>query len=80
MASALGGQGKPRFSRLRCVTPPSAEDVAAVSAALLAGSEVLSLLPGVRANGWVQLILGALQGISQAGGQNKRQRQRRGRR
>jgi hypothetical protein len=47
---------------------------------MLAGSEILSLMPGVRANGWVQLILGALQGIAEAGEQNKRQRQRRGRR
>ena len=69
---------KPRHSRLCCVTPPSAEDVAAVSAALLAGSEILSLMPGVRANGWVQLVLGALKGITEAGEQNKRQR--RGRR
>jgi hypothetical protein len=45
---------------------------------LLAGSEILSLMPGVRANGWVQLILGALKGITEAGEQNKRQR--RGRR
>lgn len=60
------------------MTPPSAEDVAAVSAALLAGSEILSLMPGVRANGWVQLVLGALRGIAEAGEQNKRQR--RGRR
>lgn len=77
MASALGSQGKPRFSRLRCVTPPSAEDVAAVSAALLAGSEILSLMPGVRANGWVQLILGALEGMAAADKKNKRWGRRR---
>lgn len=47
---------------------------------LLAGSEILSLMPGVRANGWVQLILGALQGMAGVSQQNPRQRQRRGRR
>jgi hypothetical protein len=43
------------------VTP---ETVANVLAALLAGSEILSLLPGVKANGWVQLILGIMRGAA----------------
>jgi hypothetical protein len=60
------------------VTPPTAQDVATVALTLLAGSEVLSLVPSVRANGWVQLILGALKGIAEAQEQNNRQR--RGRR
>lgn len=40
------------------------EQVAAVAVALLAGSEMLSLLPKVKANSWVQLVLGALKGIA----------------
>jgi hypothetical protein len=43
--------------------------------ALLAGSEVLSLVPGVRANGWVQLVLAILQGIADS--QQKSGRRRR---
>jgi len=43
--------------------------------ALLAGSEVLSLMPGVRANGWVQLVLGILRGIADS--QQKPGRRRR---
>jgi hypothetical protein len=43
------------------LTPEAAISVAVT---LLAGSEILSLLPGVKANGWVQLILGALRGIA----------------
>jgi hypothetical protein len=39
-------------------------DLATLAVTLLAGSEVLSLLPGVKANGWVQLILGILRGIA----------------
>lgn len=42
----------------------SPEQVAAVAVALLAGSEMLSLLPKVKANSWVQLVLGALKGIA----------------
>jgi hypothetical protein len=40
------------------------EDITALAVALLAGSELLSLMPGIKANGWVQLILGALRGIA----------------
>ena len=43
---------------------PTPEGITSVAIALLAGSEILSLLPGVKANGWVQLILGALRGIA----------------
>jgi len=42
------------------------QDITAIAVALLAGSEILSLLPGVKANSWVQLILGALRGIVSA--------------
>ena len=41
----------------------SPDDIAAVALTLLAGSEILSFLPGVKANGWVQLILGILRGM-----------------
>lgn len=40
------------------------EQVATVLATLLAGSEILSLIPGIRSNGWVQLILGAMRGMA----------------
>jgi hypothetical protein len=40
------------------------EDITALAVALLAGSELLSLMPGIKANGWVQRILGALRGIA----------------
>ena len=40
------------------------DDLATLALTLLAGSEVLSLIPGVKANGWVQLILGILRGIA----------------
>lgn len=43
---------------------PTPESVTTVVASLLAGSEILSLVPGVRANGWVQLILSAMRGIA----------------
>jgi hypothetical protein len=43
---------------------PTPEGITSVAITLLAGSEILSLLPGVKANGWVQLILGALRGIA----------------
>jgi hypothetical protein len=43
------------------ITP---ETVASTCAALLAGSEILSMLPGVKANGWVQLILGIMRGAA----------------
>ena len=40
------------------------DDIAAVAVILLAGSETLSLIPGIKANGWIQLLLSALQGIA----------------
>lgn len=40
------------------------DQVTATTATLLAGSELLSLLPGVKANGWVQLLLAAARGIA----------------
>ena len=43
---------------------PTPEDITSIAIALLAGSEMLSLIPGIRANGWVQLILGILKGIA----------------
>jgi hypothetical protein len=43
------------------ITP---EGVSIVAAILLAGSETLSLLPIVKSNGWIQLILAALRGIA----------------
>lgn len=42
----------------------SPEVVAAFAVALLAGSELLSYMPKVRANGWVQLVIGALRGMA----------------
>ena len=43
------------------ITP---EQIAGIALSLLAGSEMLSLLPFVRANGWIQLILGVLKGLA----------------
>lgn len=43
---------------------PTPESVTTIVASLLAGSEILSLMPGIRANGWVQLILSAMRGIA----------------
>ena len=40
------------------------DDIAKVAVTLLAGSELLSLMPSIKANGWVQLIIGILQGIA----------------
>lgn len=40
------------------------EQIAGIAISLLAGSEMLALLPGIRANGWIQLILGILKGIA----------------
>lgn len=54
------------------MTPPSAEDISAIAVTLLAGSELLSLAPGIKANGWIQLLVGAIKGIAEAGQQNKR--------
>lgn len=59
------------------MTPPSAEDISAIAVTLLAGSELLSLAPGIKANGWVQLLLGALQGMAEANKQNQRRGRRR---
>lgn len=42
----------------------SAEAIAAIAVALLAGSELLAYMPSLRANSWVQLVLGALKGIA----------------
>ena len=42
----------------------SPDQVTAGAISLLAGSEMLSLIPGIKANGWVQLILGILRGIA----------------
>jgi hypothetical protein len=54
------------------------EEVAGLAIALLAGSELLSYMPGVKANGWVQLVLAALQGIAEAqGGKANRNKRRR---
>lgn len=43
---------------------PTPDSVTAVVVSLLAGSELLSLMPGIKANGWVQLILAAMRGIA----------------
>ena len=52
------------------------DQMTAFAVALLAGSELLSYLPGVKANGWVQLILAALQGIVAAQGDTSKKRRR----
>lgn len=52
----------------------TSEEITNIAIALLAGSELLSLVPGVRANGWVQLIIGALQGIANTQNSKKRRR------
>lgn len=54
------------------------EEVTGLAIALLAGSELLSYLPGVKANGWVQLILAALRGIAAATAESEK-RKRKGR-
>jgi hypothetical protein len=43
------------------ITP---EQIAGIAISLLAGSEMLALLPGIRANGWIQLIIGILKGAA----------------
>jgi hypothetical protein len=40
------------------------EDITSIAVALLAGSELLAIVPGIRASSWTQLILGALRGIA----------------
>jgi len=54
------------------------EELAGLAVALLAGSELLSYIPGVKANGWLQLILAALRGIAAAAQaeQNNKKRRR----
>lgn len=52
----------------------SPDDVTTVAIALLAGSEALSLMPNVKANGWVQLILAVLRGIAASQSTDKRPR------
>lgn len=42
------------------------EEITGIAIALLAGSELLSLVPGIKANGWAQLVLAALKGIAAA--------------
>ena len=58
------------------MTLPSAEDISAILVTLLAGSEILSLLPWVKANGWIQLIVGAIRGMAEANSQTKRRGRR----
>lgn len=52
-------------------------EVTGIAVALLAGSEILSLVPGVKANGWVQLVLAVLQALAEQDPQQKRRRGRR---
>jgi hypothetical protein len=40
------------------------DQVVAIAVALLAGSEVLSMLPGIRANGWIQLAVTVLRAVA----------------
>lgn len=42
----------------------SQEQVIAIAVGLLAGSEVLSMMPGIKANGWFQLVLAVLRAIA----------------
>ena len=62
-AVAVVAPGNLGIADLLAMTP---EELAGLAIALLAGSELLSYLPGVKANGWVQLILAALRGIAAA--------------
>lgn len=43
----------------------STEQVTGVAVALLAGSEMLALMPQVRANGWVQLVVAVIRALAQ---------------
>ena len=54
---------------------PSPSDVSTFAIILLAGSEFLSLAPGIKANGWIQLILGALRGIAASKAKNSNPKQ-----
>ena len=47
-----------------CDQMTSTDQVVALAVALLAGSELLALFPGVKANSWIQLLLGALRGVA----------------
>lgn len=51
---------------LNSVSSMTPEEITGIAIALLAGSEMLSLVPGIKANGWVQLVLAALKGIATA--------------
>lgn len=52
------------------------EELAGLAVALLAGSELLSYIPGVKANGWVQLILAALRGIAAATAESEKRKRK----
>jgi hypothetical protein len=45
----------------------SSGDAAVIATALLAGSELLSLIPAVRANGWLQLVFQILRALAGRG-------------
>ena len=47
------------------------DDATAIAVTLLAGSEALSLIPQVKSNGWIQLLLSALRGIANDGNKPK---------
>ena len=53
------------------------EEIAGLAVALLAGSEILSYIPGIKANGWLQLVLAALKGIAAMADENKGKKRRR---
>jgi hypothetical protein len=53
------------------------EELAGLAVALLAGSELLSYIPGVKANGWIQLILAALRGVAAAAQEADKNKKRR---
>jgi hypothetical protein len=54
---------------------PSPSDVSTFAIILLAGSEFLSLAPGIKANGWIQLLLSALRGIATSKAKNSNPKQ-----
>lgn len=72
---AVAATGNLAIADLLAMTP---EELAGLAVALLAGSELLSYIPGVKANGWLQLILAALRGIAAAAQaeQNNKKRRR----
>ena len=55
----------------------TSEEITSIAIALLAGSELLSLVPGIKANGWVQLVLAALKGIAAMAEADKGKKRRR---